>query len=48
VYHSNTGGVITEFNKAFGTQRLSKDLTARALGLVQERLKEKKERPEED
>jgi len=44
LYHSNTGGVISEFNKAFGTQRLSKELTTRALGLAQERLKERKDR----
>ena len=44
LYHSNTGGIISEFNKAFGTQRLSKELTTRALGLAQERLKEKKDR----
>lgn len=47
VYHSNTGGVIAEFNRAFGTQRLSKELTARALGLVEEKLKDKKGRAED-
>lgn len=40
VYHSSLKGVIAEFNKAFGSLRLTKDQTSGVINFLKKRLQD--------